>query len=260
MRTRTLKTSILALLASLFSSGTWAGSADYCSLPGEMVVEGTTGGFVVRVGPSDAGVFNPLPGQQIEAIYWAEPASFADQIVVTMKIDSLAPYQPLSQEPAPETLYQVFFELADKSRYYLLYDPAATAGLQFTYGLNASLNQSDSVDTEFGYADEQSRADSDGTIQWALSRAKVPALSFSSRADGIYGLVKMTNPGGGYRGVNATRDGVYQLRGNASCAGSRSQDTFGGAGGAGLWLVTVAFALVRLARSARRPLSSAYLA
>jgi hypothetical protein len=235
-------------LATGLLTGSPVAAADagaYCTLPGEQVVEGD-GGLYVRIGFTDVGTVNPLPGQQIEAIYWAEPASFSDQVVITLKVDSLEPAAPASDMPPPESLYQVFFELADGNRYYVLFDPAAAEGQQFTFGGNVDINQTDSVDTHLGFADEASLARADGTIQWVMTRGKLPAFSLSKSAVDVYGLVKINNPvSGGYRGVNSTLTGEYLFRGNQSCAGTKTEKAFGGSVAMTTWLLLVVAALRR---------------
>lgn len=244
-----MKRPLLCLALLTMASASWANTGDYCTTPGELVVDGPLFGTLsFRVGVTDGSVPNPLPGQQIEALYWAEPAAFNDQVVISMQVDTLQPAAPASdQQPVPP-LYQVFFELADGQRYYVLYDPAAEAGRQFTYGSNVEINSSDSADTQLGVADEQSLAEPSGLIQWVLSRSKVPAFYQSAAAQSIYGLVKVNDPSsGGYRGVNAVGTGEYVLRGNQSCGGAKSSARLGGAGSLGSWLLggLLAFAAAR---------------
>lgn len=215
-----------ALALSVASAAHAEGNA-YCSLPGEIVIEGDTG-------PGGSGVSDPVPGQHVEALYFAEPGEWDGKLAITLKVDTLSP------APPPATVYQVFFMLDDGNVYYVAYEPDAAPEAQFSYGHSDSNQGSDTTD---GAADAESNALADGTITWALGHSKIAALKTATFAGRINGLVKL-RPGTadlhplGYFALNHTAEGSYRLRGNAACASAAKLKPTGGAGGVSPLLLT----------------------
>lgn len=103
----------LAALACLVATVTvHAGTGDSCSLPGEDVADGNSGTDVgFSAGPSNGAVGAPAnyPSENIQSLYWAEPAGFDGAVAITMKVDTLAPAEPASATSAPDQLYEEFW-------------------------------------------------------------------------------------------------------------------------------------------------------
>lgn len=233
----------------LIHGATYAQETSYCSLPGQIIVEGSrgTGGIPIN---------SPVPGHTIEAIYGAEPASLPGQLAITMKVDTLSP-------PPSSTVYQVNFSLDDGQTYYVAYEPEAAAGTQFTYGQSFG---SYSSQTQLGLADMESNVQTDGTITWALNHDLIDGLRSSGTASDIFGEIKIrTLPADSENNIQndvaLTDKGRYRLRGSDSCGGvSKSTSVSAFSGALPPWLLAPLALGVGLRRrmKANKPCCSAY--
>lgn len=233
----------------LCSPAVLAQDTAYCSLPGELMSEDAAGDATFA-----GAVPDPVPGHDVLSLHVAElpSADGIDRIYFTMKVDRLA------EASTPQSRYLINFQTSDGITRFLRYTPYPLgpvsmvftgADQMYSYGhfeVNATTGQSTSVTD--GPADAASSASADGTITIVLAKDKLPESAPGELLVNVVADSRIYNISGTIVVDKTDAAGVYELRGNASCAG-------GGKSGSGLvagGLPAGALLLLALAGLARR--------
>ena len=116
---------------------------DTCSLPGETILQDSAG--------DSAGIDD----YDILSVSVAEPAEFAGNLVVTLKLAGFT-----ATEPPPTSFYPIMFPLLNNR--YVAFDASTTP--RFVYGTTSELPQGLLVFNEEGELDERSSYGADGTV------------------------------------------------------------------------------------------------
>lgn len=207
MKSRLLVCALAALIPATAAAQT---DTAYCTAPGELVVEDAAGDEI------------PVPntGLDVLSVHIAEPAGEgADMLHITLKIDRN------SAGATPQTRYYVNFLTPDGVDRFVRYTPYPIPGAEnafsgadqmFSYGrVTADGSVTD------GPADAASSAGADGNITFIVKTRSL-GLKPGDGIAGVEGESAIYNVAGRVNVDLTDTLGVYQVRGNETCAGKNA--------------------------------------
>lgn len=202
-------------------------STAHCSLPGELVASDATADAALIAAP------DPIPDHDVLDVSIAELANDSGEQKIYFTLTTAAGTVPAA---VPLSSYQVKFFLKDGVERFVLFNPyptpaqlnpatglvIANSELMFAYGSNSvdptTGNSTFSID---GAADAESSA-SGGTITLVLSEKQLRQLQPGEIMTDISGISQ-------FNGAVVTTDldtsdvpGIYQIKGNDTCAAKRA--------------------------------------
>jgi PKD repeat protein len=182
---------------------------DPCTPPGITILTDPAGDLITPIGVTT------YPGYDLRSLSIAEPFTFVDKLVFTIKVESL-------MTVPPDTRWPIQFRLAsDPANVGRWVDMASdVAGMvTFNYGTFDSTGGAyGAPNTTVGQADAESNFNADGTITIVISRSKIGNPAPAAVMQGFLIRVRIGNavtPDN--MPSSLAPDGVYIIKGNAFC-------------------------------------------
>ena len=179
-----------------------------CELPGITILNDPAGDLITPTGQVT------YPGYDLRSVSIAEPGTFADQLVFTIKVESLATVPPNTRWPLQ---FRVPGDEGNVGRWVEMMSDAA-GQVSFRHGTFAITNGAyGAPNTVGGPADEGSGYTPDGTIRIVVARAKIGDPAVGAALNGFLIRVRAVAVTPDNMPSSLAPEGLYIVTGNAFC-------------------------------------------